>query len=148
MIEKTYEKQVKIEHIKLSIIHAIFSFLELIFFFLTICTLPLIALLGNWAGNSFKLKIIGMTISFLYFFVTCVLTILFQNIAFNNKDDFMISGHTRNFDTIWKYKSEILAEKKLRKKGVLANEQPTEHSQSESYRAEEQNPSACSQSET
>lgn len=116
---RTYEEQVKIEHAKLSIFHTAFIVLEIIFFFLTLCVLPLIAILASWAGENFKMKLIGIAISFLYFFVTCGLTILFQNMAFKNKDDLMIAGRTMDYDTIWKYKSEILAERKMKERGLF-----------------------------
>lgn len=116
---RTYEEQVKIEHAKLSIFHTAFIVLEIIFFFLTLCVLPLIAILASWAGENFKMKLIGIAISFLYFFVTCGLTILFQNMAFNNRDDLMIAGRTMDCDTIWKYKSEILAERKMKERGLF-----------------------------
>lgn len=116
---RSYEEQVRIEHTKLVFARAVFIILEIIFAILTLSVLILIPALAHWAGENLKMKITGMAISFLYFAFNCGLTILFQNMAFKNKDDLMITGHTSDCDTIWKYKSEILAERKMKERGLF-----------------------------
>lgn len=127
MNKELYEKQVNIERMKLTFFHAIFITFEMLFFFLALHTLTLTALLAAWAGESTEMKCVGMAITSIYFTVTCGLTIFFNGKAFDNRDDYMISGYTRDGDIIWKYKSEILAERKLNEKGVLLGEQSEEH---------------------
>ncbi len=116
---RSYEEQVRIEHTKLVVAHAVFVILEIIFAILTLSVLILIPVLAHWAEENIKTKIIGMAISFLYFAFNCGLAILFQNMAFNNKDDLIIAGCTMDYDTIWKYKSEILAERKTKEWGLF-----------------------------
>lgn len=118
MNKELYDKQVNIERMKLTFFHAMFIALEILFFFLTLHTLTLTALLAAWAGEDTKMKFIGVAIASIYFAVTCGLTIFFQGKAFDNKDDHMIAGYTKDGDIIWKYTSEILAERKLREKGI------------------------------
>lgn len=126
MNQELYEKQVNIERMKLTFFHAMFTTLEMIFFFLALNTLPLSATLASWAGESAQMKSIGMIITSLYFTVTCGLAIFFQGKAFDNRDCYMIAGCTKDGDVVWKYASEILAERKLKEKGILESEVETE----------------------
>jgi len=119
MNKSIYEKQVKIEHMKLQIKHFASFSIFLLFAMMTLGTLFVIPMLARWAGYDGKKVIAGLIISILYFVITLGLTILFQWIRFNNQDDYMIAGSARNHDVIWKYKSEILAERKLRERGLI-----------------------------
>ena len=118
MNKELYEKQVNIERKKLISFHTMFTTIEMIFFFLALNTLPLSASLARWAGESAQIKSIVMIITSLYFTVTCGLAIFFQGRAFNSRDCYMIAGCTKDGDVVWKYASEILAERKLREKGI------------------------------
>lgn len=146
MNKELYEKQVNIERMKLTFFHAMFITLEMLFFFLTLQTLILTALLAAWAGESTEMKCVGMAITSLYFTFTCGLTIFFQGKAFDSRDDYMIAGCAKDGDVIWKYTSEILAERKIRARGITI-EQSTEYSKSKGNRTEEQAKVAGGQSE-
>lgn len=119
MSKSICEKQVKIEHIKLQIKHFVSLAIFFLFAMMTLGTLFVVSALAGWAGDNGKKVIIGLIISILYFAITLGLTILFQWISFNSRDDYMIAGITRNRDVVWKYKSEILAERKLKERGLI-----------------------------
>lgn len=111
------QKQIEIEHKKLKIKHFVSTALFILFALMTLASTLVISALARWAGDDFKSKMIGILISFLYFAITFSLTLLFQNISFYSKDDLEIAGWTENYETVYKYKSEIMAEEKLRERG-------------------------------
>ena len=117
MIFIKHEERVRVEHIKLSIAHAVFFALEIVFAILALLVQLLVPVLASWAGENLKMKLIGIAISFLCFGITLGLTLLFQNMAFNSRDELEIAGWTENYDVVYKYKSEILAEIKMGKRG-------------------------------
>lgn len=110
---RTYEEQARVEHIKLIIAHAVFFSLEIVFAILAFLVQLLVPALASWAGENLKMKLIGIAISFLCFGITLGLMLLFQNMAFNSRDKLMIAGWTENYDVVYKYKSEVLAERKM-----------------------------------
>lgn len=129
MNKELYEKQVSIEHVKLSIAYFVCMVCESAFAFFTLMTPMVIRFLASWAGEDLKMKIIGTIISFLYLTVNSGLTVLFISLAFDSKDDYIIAGRAKDGDVIWKYTSEILAERKLKSRGIII-EQSTEHGKS------------------
>lgn len=117
---KEFEKRVKIEHIKLQIKHFIFSVMSAVFAIMTWLSLLVIHILGNWAGYDTERKIIGISVSLLYFVITFVLTMLFMNFEFNSRDDWLLVGYDRELGCgIRKYRSEIMAERYLKRKGAI-----------------------------
>lgn len=115
-----FEKRVKIEHIKLQIKHFIFSAITAIFAIMTWLSLLVIYILGNWAGHDTGRKIIGIFVSLLYFIIALGLTMLFMDFEFNSRDDCLLVGYDRDLDCeIRKYRSEIMTERYLKKKGLI-----------------------------
>lgn len=112
------EKQIEIEHAKLQIRHFVSTALFILFAFMALMSTAVISALAKWSGEDFKSKMIGILISFLYFVITLSLTLLFQQISFYSKDELTFSGWTDDRELIYKYKSEILAERKLREEGL------------------------------
>ena len=115
-----FEKRVKIEHIKLQIKHFIFSAITAIFAIMTWLSLLVIYILRNLAGHDTERKIIGIFVSLLYFIIALGLTMLFMDFDFNSRDDCLLVGYDRDLDCeIRKYRSEIMAERYLKKKGLI-----------------------------
>lgn len=112
------EKQIEIEHAKLQIKHFVSTALFIFFAFMALMSTAVISALAKWLGEDFKSKMTGILISFLYFVITLSLTLLFQQISFYSKDELTFSGWTDDREFIYKYKSEILAERKLREEGL------------------------------
>lgn len=115
-----FEKQVSIERVKLRIEHFIFSSISAVFAIMTWLSLVVIHILGSWAGDSIKLKVIGIMASILYFLITLGLTMLFMDFAFYSSDDWLLVGYDYELHCgIRKYRSEIRAERKLKEKGLI-----------------------------
>lgn len=116
--KELYERQIKIEHIKLSIKSNIFCTLSALFAvsgaFFPVVTM----ILAVVAGDDTKMKVICILASILYLAATLGLSLLFIIFSIRNDDDF-IPIKLENGIFIRKYRSEILAEKKIKKRNEV-----------------------------
>lgn len=114
-----YEKQVKIEHRKLALLHAVFFLISGTFACLALITPIVSFLIAVYVADiGFTWRLLGAGISLLYLAVMFGLYVIFSQLASRFEDTFMIIP-VYPYDCIGKYYSEILAERKMKEKGIL-----------------------------
>lgn len=116
--QELHERQVKIERRKLSIKSNIFCVLSALFMFAGAIFPAVVKFLAAIAGDDMKMKVICILASIIYLAVTLGLSIFFSDASFWNNDDF-IPVKFENGSFVRKHRSEILAERKLEKKGLI-----------------------------
>lgn len=116
--QELYKRQVKIERRKLWIKSIIFSSLSAVFMIAGAMFPAVAKILAAIAGDDAKMKVICILASIVYLVTTAGLSIFFSDASFWNNDDF-IPVKFENGCFIRKHRSEILAERKLEKKGLI-----------------------------
>lgn len=117
--QELYERKVKIERRKLSIKSNIFCVLSAVFM-LAGASSPVVAkILATIARDDTKMKVICIFTCLIYLALTVGLSSLFAILSLRNDDDFMPTGRRGLTGMIYKHRSEILAERKLEKKGLI-----------------------------